>query len=858
MAITEALLDSRYLILLACPESAASVWVGKETAIWLEHRSAADIVVVVTGEEELVWDESANVLTGPALSEPVRTAITAQPRWVDLRWAKHEEHGADHPGFRDTVAEIAAPLHGMSKVQLVGEDLQQQRRSRRIVRTTIAALVALVLVIGGLARYAVEQRDTARGQTARAVSQRVAVRSDEVRSTDPSLAAQLALAAYRGSPTTEAASSMLTAVSTSLDSRALGHASGVTAVAVSPDGAVVVTGGLDDALRFWVRGRTGGLTLAARRTAGVLGVSGLTFAPTGRQLAVIGTTGVLTMVDVRVPRLPAVVATVRTRHAQIFDVVSGADGVVATASKDGTVLLWDVRTPSRPILRHTLSTGRYLGGIDLAADGRTLAIAYRGATPRIELVDVARGRTTKTLPVPVDTSDDVLARYSPDGHQLAVVFDHAFGVFDLAGANPRFTPLPTVHAGQITVLRFSTDGSRIATGSQDHLVVLWDAHRLRALLKLAHPALVTDLVFVPGSTTVVTAADDGAARVWDPDRRLTTTETGPIWAMARSADGRLLAEAGSDRSVVLWRVVPGRPIVEIGRISGLPGRVDSLAPTPDGRRVIVHSAVTETSSRVQVWDVSHPASPALITTLGVHDVSAVALSPDGTTLATGHHNGAVRLWSASDLRGSAPKQSLLLPLRSSPVWTLRFSPDGRQLAAASKERATYLWTVATPEAFPRMVPSADDSATAVAFSPDGRYLATGAPQHDVQIWDVATAPYRGPIATLHGHTDGIYALAFSPDGRTLVSGGRDHTVIVWDVADLRAPALRARLTSPGGEVAALVFLDSHTVAVADQTVRLVETSLARASSLVCDLAGDGLTAAEWRVYLPEWTYDKPC
>jgi WD40 repeat protein len=71
----------------------------------------------------------------------------------------------------------------------------------------------------------------------------------------------------------------------------------------------------------------------------------------------------------------------------------------------------------------------------------------------------------------------------------------------------------------------------------------------------------------------------------------------------------------------------------------------------------------------------------------------------------------------------------------------------------------------------------------LAFSPDGKTLATASLDRTIKLWDAVTGK---DLATLKGHTDGLYSVAFSPDGMTLATAGRDRTVKVWDVTTQKA------------------------------------------------------------------------
>ena len=167
-AIVTALDESEWFVLLASPESAASEWVDREIGHWLETKSAERILPAVTsGDWE--WDATAGRLVGDAVPARLTDAITQEPRHLDLRWA-HDETDLDlrNSGFRSAVADLAAPMHGVAKDELEGEDIRQHRRARRLARTGVITVVVLLVVAVVFGAFAVSQRNQAQDEQARA------------------------------------------------------------------------------------------------------------------------------------------------------------------------------------------------------------------------------------------------------------------------------------------------------------------------------------------------------------------------------------------------------------------------------------------------------------------------------------------------------------------------------------------------------------------------------------------------------------------------------------------------------------------------------------------------------------------
>jgi hypothetical protein len=147
-SIRWALDASDFFVLLASPEAARSAWVNREIEHWVATRSADRILPVVT-DGEWAWDPVGRDFTADSSAVPpaLRGVFTEEPLFLDLRWARSDEQlSLRHSRFRDAIARLAAPMHGVSKDDLEGEDVRHHRLARRLLSGGIAALVVLALV----------------------------------------------------------------------------------------------------------------------------------------------------------------------------------------------------------------------------------------------------------------------------------------------------------------------------------------------------------------------------------------------------------------------------------------------------------------------------------------------------------------------------------------------------------------------------------------------------------------------------------------------------------------------------------------------------------------------------------------
>jgi tetratricopeptide (TPR) repeat protein len=162
--IEQALGESRFLILLASPEAAASPWVDKEIAFWLQNKSADTLLIGVT-DGVLAWDNAAQGFdrseTTP-LPPALKGRLAVEPKWVDL--AAYRE-GADtgDARFTELAADFAAAIRGMPKEDLLSQEVRQQRRALALATTAAGALLVLAIgaTIAGIMAYRAQQEAVA-------------------------------------------------------------------------------------------------------------------------------------------------------------------------------------------------------------------------------------------------------------------------------------------------------------------------------------------------------------------------------------------------------------------------------------------------------------------------------------------------------------------------------------------------------------------------------------------------------------------------------------------------------------------------------------------------------------------------
>ena len=174
-------------------------------------------------------------------------------------------------------------------------------------------------------------------------------------------------------------------------------------------------------------------------------------------------------------------------------------------------------------------------------------------------------------------------------------------------------------------------------------------------------------------------------------------------------------------------------------------------------------------------------------------VTAVAFQPGGGLLATGHDDGAVRLW---DLARQEVVRELKGHGRS--VSALAFRGDGRRLASAGEDRAICIWDVDSGAAVGSLL-GHHDRIPALAWHPAGRRLLSAGWDTTARVWDVETGE---PIILLNSHAGQVQAVAVSPDGKLVACADSANAVHVWDAERYRTLQVLRR---HAGEVRCLTF-----------------------------------------------------
>lgn len=343
------------------------------------------------------------------------------------------------------------------------------------------------------------------------------------------LLAFLALILFRLSPQTAVAENVA-APQTDSGVRVLtAHRGEVFAVAYSPDGQMVASGGADRVIHLW-EPTTGRLL---RDFQGHLGaVRGLAFSPDGRLL------------------------------------LSG--------SADGSARFWDV-SAARELRAVSVNFGA-VRAVAFSPDGRVAAIGGDDGTLR--LLDVGNGKELRSLRGTFGVIG--ATTFSPDGRQVVIgCSDGTVRLIDVATGLQRLSL--SGQSGAVQAVAYAPNGRWLVSGGQGGELVLWDVDARREHLRMAgHQGDVAGVRFSTDGRTLVSGGADGTVRVWDvasgQQRYALEGHQGPVGALALSPDAAQVASGGRDKLVRLQSSVPA--VLSATRAEKIRQRGDEIGPVP--------------------------------------------------------------------------------------------------------------------------------------------------------------------------------------------------------------------------------------------------------------------------------------
>jgi len=333
------------------------------------------------------------------------------------------------------------------------------------------------------------------------------------------------------------------------------------------------------------------------------------------------------------------------------------------------------------------------------------------------------------------------------------------------------------HTDIVMSLAFSPDERRLASGSFDGSVKLWDVESRALLWSGRHPKSTLCLALAPDGQQLASGGSDGTVRCWEAQLGTPVQELphpGAVFALAWSPDGRLLASGDTLGTIRLWQRQPSGPARLWQALEAHSNWVRGLAFAPDGRLL----ASASWDSSVKLWEWGEAGRLRQRQRLLGHtgQVNCVAWSPEGATLASGSNDRTIRLWEAQEGR-----TRLVFSGHSGVVEGLAFTPDGGSLFSGSEDGTLRLWDVQRGEPL-RVLQGYTAALNDLDWRPDGTAIASAGSDSEVILWQVEDLGGGRPPELLRGHAWSVCGVGWRPDGGLLASSGWDNAIRLWDGA----------------------------------------------------------------------------
>jgi WD40 repeat protein len=478
-------------------------------------------------------------------------------------------------------------------------------------------------------------------------------------------------------------------------------------------------------------------------------VTSVSFSPSGKYLATASEDGTALLWDL----CGNPIAHFKGHQAEIRSIsFSKSENYLATVSVDGTTRLWDLS--GNQIIKF------------IGHDGPVLSVSFSPfeenfATASADRTAKLWNLSGKEIATFIGHLGGVLCiSFSPVGEYLATASDDETAkLWDLSGKQvAEFRG----HRGEVRSVNFSPNGTLLATASHDGTAKLWDLSGKQIVEFKGHQAGLSSVSFSPTGEYLATASHDGTASLWDLSGNQIAEFKGhrrKVRSVSFSPNGKLLATASHDGTAKLWDLFRN----QIAEFTGHQGGLSSVSFSPTGKYI----ATGSDDSTARLWDLF---GNQIAEFIGHQDaIMSISFSPTGKHIATASHDGTAKLW---DLFGN---QIATFVGHQGGLFSVSFSPTGKYIATASNDSTARLWDLLGNQIVEFI--GHLDWVLSISFSPTGEHLATSSEDDTARLWDLSGKQ----IAKFIGHQGGVSSVSFSPNGELLATASADGTARLWNL-----------------------------------------------------------------------------
>ncbi|KAF9200476.1 hypothetical protein BGZ49_009305, partial [Haplosporangium sp. Z 27] len=552
-----------------------------------------------------------------------------------------------------------------------------------------------------------------------------------------------------------------------------GHTEDITAIAYSLNGEQIASASEDSTIRVWsVKDRTC-VKVFEDDTPDV--VTNIIYSPVGNQIASINSDETVQLWNIGSENIGSEnigsdkpFQTLDHHNTTINQITYSRDGArIASASDDGYVRVWDVKTGT---CIHTLEG--HVGSVACVMYSPTGdQLASGGSDKSVRIWENESGKCISVLQG--HTYDIISVVYSPKGDRIASCNSgNLVRLWNVATGLS--THVSNGHKDEVQAVAFSPKKGQIASGSKDNTVKIWDAKSGNCIRTLTgHRERISSVIYSPNETLIASASYDDTVRLWSVANgdciQVLKEHDDRITCIAFSPDGNTLASGSLDKTVRLWNVETGECLKVLSEEEGQYTGVACIAFSPLGHRI----ASSNDDDLVRLWDIETGACVKKLDG-NVKVAISLAFSPNGDKLVSGGEDATVHVWDVE-----SGDEFRIFKDHSDIVNVVAFSPKGDKVASASKDKTVRLWSVGGDKCI-KTLEGHTDSVTSAVFSPDGKWLMTGSDDGSFRVWNTETGESKINVSAWNGKV-GCLALKEELGFLYLVAGGADGSVRQWKI-----------------------------------------------------------------------------